>query len=260
MKTKVICDTNIWYYLGDESIDPQKLNDYCLVATFNNFLELNTSPKTVKNFPKVHKAAIAIKKHSCSQILENPILHLTRLLDPHFQDKRYDYNIGMRHWNEIVLISGLPDNHVPNSKTQSLYQQNIDQRQADGQILASLENERALNFRKIARKLWRAGKNNYWNVANKMIIKAIMTELQLYSNGNLEIQIEKGFEKIELFISAFIIYYKNLEMGGMVAKPNDLVDLYNLLYVQPGMLYFTRETRWIAIIEEAGMGHYLLKI
>ena len=41
-------------------------------------------------------------------------------------------------------------------------------------------------------------------------------------------------------------------------QPNDWVDLFQLIYVQPGMKYFTMENRWKNIIKASGMGDYLV--
>jgi hypothetical protein len=81
--------------------------------------------------------------------------------------------------------------------------------------------------------------------------------LNQFSYGQVEIRTGQ-VKDIEFFLTAFLQFSRNLEIAKWVVQPNDLYDLYNLIYVKPGMKYFTREKRWINLIAEAGVGHYLL--
>ena len=46
----------------------------------------------------------------------------------------------------------------------------------------------------------------------------------------------------------------------MKFQPNDFYDLSNLVYVQPGDKYWTKEKRWKRIISErANLDEYLVK-
>lgn len=109
MNYKVICDTNIWYNLGNDTIDPSSLKPHSLVATFYNFQELITTPNTLTNFQQVRRAAKAIVDYSSSQILENAYLHLAKQIDIHFHDKRDSYDLGMSNWTEIKHMAALSD-------------------------------------------------------------------------------------------------------------------------------------------------------
>jgi len=44
----------------------------------------------------------------------------------------------------------------------------------------------------------------------------------------------------------------------MKVQANDWYDFAILAYVQPGDKYWTREKRWINLINDAGCGHYLI--
>ena len=42
-----------------------------------------------------------------------------------------------------------------------------------------------------------------------------------------------------------------------IMATNDWYDLFQLIYVQPGEKYWTKDTYWIKLIKKAGMQHYL---
>ncbi len=258
MKIKVICDTNIWYYLGDRTIKPEELNDYCLIATFYNFDELNSTPKTVKDFSKVQAAAKAIVDNSCDQYLENAILYLTKLIYPLHEDKRYHYNLGIRNWNEIHLLGNLPSNFKPSEEIGKLYERNIEIKTNESEAVSAIENSLAGQVRKQSRKLWKEDKVKYFKSSLSGIISLLNNFLNGYSEGKAQLTKDFDIRKIELFLSAFVFYYKKLEIGKMKAQPNDMYDLFNMVYVRPGDKYFTRDGRWVSIINEAGLSNYLL--
>ena len=81
--------------------------------------------------------------------------------------------------------------------------------------------------------------------------------LHQFSYGQVQVE-RDDVKNIEFFLSAFLQFSRNLEIAKWIVKPNDLYDLYNLIYVRPGMKYFTQEKRWRNLIVEAGVGHYLL--
>ena len=71
MSQKIICDTNIWYNLGNGKLDRKIAEQNHLIATFYNFDELNTTYNILKDTDKVVKTCKAIVNFSHDQILEN---------------------------------------------------------------------------------------------------------------------------------------------------------------------------------------------
>jgi hypothetical protein len=82
--------------------------------------------------------------------------------------------------------------------------------------------------------------------------------MEAFSNGRLDIK-GKSLQQIELFLTAFLQFSRNVEIAKWVVQPNDAYDLYNLIYVKPGDKYFTREKRWKNLIIEGGLEQYLLQ-
>jgi hypothetical protein len=257
MKTKVICDTNIWYNIGEGLLSVSEFNAFELIATFYNFEELITTPKTVKDFPKVKRAAEAITVYSHSQILENAFLYLARLIDPNHVDTKYSYNLGIRNWGEVRAMAKLPEDFQITDAILSAYQQNITNKTNECEELAQIENKLAKQYKKEAKNLWRTNKSGYYKANMQAIVGILNAGLQQLNGPKLTELFE--IKQIELFITAHAAYFKNMEIGTMVAQPNDMYDLYNMIYVKPGMKYLTFENRWKDILRQADLSHYLLR-
>jgi hypothetical protein len=65
------------------------------------------------------------------------------------------------------------------------------------------------------------------------------------------------WSNIELFESVLKIVFNDLETGAITLTMNDWYDLFNMMYVTQGRMYWTRERKWINLITRAGMGKYL---
>lgn len=259
MKANVICDTNIWYYLADGTIDPDNLKNQSLVATFYNFEELITSPNTLTNFQQVRKAAKAIVDHSDKLILENAFLYLANLIDPRFEDKRYSYNLGIRNWAEIKRMAALDDSFQLSSELRAAYQMTAASRVNNGKDVAQIENDFVQKVKTHSKKVWKENSSKYFRERFKGIVFELNDYMKVFSDGKIEFKTTQ-LNNIEFFITAFLQFSRNLEIAKWVVQPNDAYDLYNLIYVRPGDKYFTREKRWKNLINEAGIGHYLLEL
>ena len=70
---------------------------------------------------------------------------------------------------------------------------------------------------------------------------------------------EINWHEAELFLYVMHDLHLDFEVSGRRWQPNDINDLYNLAYVGKDDLYWTLEKRWIKIINDARMGHYLFR-
>lgn len=66
-----------------------------------------------------------------------------------------------------------------------------------------------------------------------------------------------NWEKFELHEKVGARYMRNMYLTRMKADRNDENDLQNMIYVQPGDLYWTLEKRWLSIIREIKLDKYL---
>jgi hypothetical protein len=260
LKPKVVCDTNIWYNLGDGKIDPKVAKENHLIATFYTFEELNTTYNIIKDSDKVIKTSQAIVNFSSEQILENAILYLVRTMDKLFVDERYTYNLGIRNWNEVRLLAKTQLGTQFPQWVVDMYEENIKNREKEGVDIAKAENLLSDSVRQKAKKEYKADKQKYLDTVAKNIVSLLGLYLKEFTNGRVEFPADYKFEQIELFLNAYVEYFFKLDVGGMRVQPNDAYDLYNLIYVKPGMKYWTLEKRWIRIVEDSQMGHYLFSI
>lgn len=255
----LVCDTNIWYGLGEGRINPTIAKENRLIATFYAFEELNTT-HNILNFPdKIIQASQAIVQHSHDRILENAILYLARTIDPYYVDEGYSYNLGMRAWNEIRLLAKLPLGTQHSQQTLNMYRQNIENRKKEGVNIAKADNAFSAAVQKQARIAYKKDKEKYYSTVSEHIVALLNTYLKEFSKGRIEFPSNYDFDQIELFMNAFAGYIFKLDVAKMRVEANDAYDLYNLIYVKPGMKYFTLEKRWSNIINDAGVGDYLFK-
>lgn len=90
-------------------------------------------------------------------------------------------------------------------------------------------------------------------IGNRSLIENFVSK----ATEELEDFSDFDWKHIELFEAILNHVFKEVEVGSKKFKANDFVDLFMLLYVQPGMLYWTDDKKWLSLIREAGMGHYL---
>jgi hypothetical protein len=256
---EIICDTNIWYNLGNGTLKNDQLTKTSLVATFYNFEELITSPNISTDFQKVRSAAKAIVNHSSKQMLENAFLYMARIIDPLFEDKRYSYNLGVRNWGEIRSIAALDDSFQLTPEFIKEYQKNIQNRIGQGETVATIENQFAQSVKSHSKKLWKERPEKYYKERFRGILLELNDYLKMFSDDKINLQ-NKNIKNFELFLTAFLQLSRNAEIAKWKIQPNDTYDLYNLIYVKPGDKYFTMEKRWINLITEVGLSHYLFII
>jgi hypothetical protein len=259
MKLDVICDTNIWYNIGNGVIKPEDIEQYSLIATFYNFEELLTSHNLLKNFHNVRRAAKAIVTYSSKQILENGFLHLAKIIDPHFEDTRYNYNLGLRNWNEVRAIARQDESFTLSPESEKEYLMNIQSSDSNSNNVARLENRFVNDVKGHSKELKKKNERDYLRKRLQGIVFELNDQLKQFSYGKVQLQ-RQQIKLIELFVTTSLQFSRGLEIGGMVVKPNDIYDLYNMIYTKPGMKYFTFEKKWIRMITEGGLSDYLVTL
>lgn len=79
---KIICDTNIWYDLGEGIVSFNQAHEYELCCTHLSLYELIHSERLKEDYVKVSLACKAVLAYSKSFIQEPPLAYLTNLLQP----------------------------------------------------------------------------------------------------------------------------------------------------------------------------------
>lgn len=93
------------------------------------------------------------------------------------------------------------------------------------------------------------GFQDYWEKATRPLLLTFLGE------GYKPILSE--FSKFELFINVFNKYLIDIDLGAYTATVNDLIDIFNMVYVTPVDKYWTEEIKWINIITDLGLNNYL---
>jgi hypothetical protein len=100
----IICDTHIWYYIGNGDIDVSDLNpNDRLVATYNSIDELSTTTNHIKYPDYTRKAIQALYRHSQNHIIADPpLVHIIKLHDPNFQIDLSDHVNPMLDFTRMI--------------------------------------------------------------------------------------------------------------------------------------------------------------
>jgi hypothetical protein len=249
-KMEVICDTHIWYDIGNAKISPVPEN-VKLIATFNSIDEFSRTKNLVR-YPDYTKNGVqAMFKYSrVHAIYEPPLVHLKKISDP-----LYQYDI-VSNLNPILKFTSKVAKGfaIDVSKTEE-YSQFCQDRKNDLESVSEIFNKEAARIKgqikdlKIHRKEDSIPLNRH--LISLFVAKATKTD---------GLPTEFDWQLIELFENVLKHYFNALETGEYKSKANDWYDLFLLLYVQPGKKLWTKEKRWIALIERSGMEDYLFRM
>jgi len=247
----IICDTNIWYYIGDKSIIPQKENGNSLIAIFPSIEELFRSDKIFNNTNYVANAIRAIMTNSRQTIRSlPPEAYLKKLDDPTyvFIDYKGDLNVILEITQRIA--NGQPIEGELKDTMLKL----IEYRKQVLQKGATFFNNEADRIKKEYTNKNKPKTTERIHVHREFIESIVETRLQ-----NEKLSKNFDWTQIELYDYAAKLLFHKIEISTMKIQPNDWYDIINLIYVAPGEKYWTREKRWINLIKEAKMEKYLYK-
>lgn len=246
---KIICDTHIWYNIGNGHIDPKPIIDSGnkLVANYNNINELVHTHNIVDNENGTRKAVQAIFTYSKNHaILESPLLHLKKLADPSFE---------MDWTNHIEPMLTFTEKFAQGEKIESGKEEEFKKlgnaRKDDLQKAADTLNEEAKKIKE-AQKGKPQIKREERIVSSRKLISHFVS-VQTKSEGLPE---NFDWNKIELLENVLTDFFISLEKGAAQITANDWFDLFLLAYVQPGDKVWTRENKWKNIIDNSDMKKY----
>lgn len=238
---KVICDTNIWYGLGNGTL--QKPGEVKLVATWNNIIEIGFSHKEIKSLideESVKLAAKAIIDHADEIIFENPFQFVANKLIPDLQLKVTDPS----HILHEIVKSGLAD--------QSTYLQHKPTYDNFIKIKNDFQTSINSNLKETKNSIKKAKKVDLRNEFLLGVIHDIGSYLMLEHSKKIvfeEDDLRKTLDQIDqlfqLITSVKIAFFELFaSQKDMKVQPNDYFDLLNLYYVTNDDLYWTLEKRW----------------
>lgn len=235
---RLICDTSIWYKLSEKKELLCKFENYELVSTLNSFLELTTSP----NFLKAKKNLSALDlmcKHS-QFIPQNQWEYITE--DTNLQNK-WVVN-AFNRFKTLTINPNISEINFNNNQTVNW----VDERKQAAKKTSDCINEEVENIKKYPNL--NPGKkeiNKLHELYKEKIIKkfvSIQTE-QFYNLNQTRIT---NWDNSQFFLTMFTNYIILLVKSEQKSKPNDIADLYNMIYVKPTDKYLTNDKKtWLNI-------------
>lgn len=243
----------IWYGLskGDLKLpDPKK---YTLVCTYLTLMELAFSQNNFKKLVEVQAAIGQIFKGSVEPelILLYPYDHANSLLDQNFKrefDVEEDLIFGFlrcilnQPLNDLVdndfkkQLANISDKRMQNNAVWASFLNNLEE----------LSNDIPSRIKKRLKEEWTKTNFRKWFVLQLNYLSEIH-----YSPDKID------WNNFEFYEQMYSRYKRKLFITKMKTDMNDENDLKNMIYVQPGDLYWTLENRWLNIAKEIKMDNYL---
>jgi len=258
MKT-VICDTNIWYDLGEGIISFNQSDEYELCCTHLSIYELIHTERLKEDHIKVSLACKAVLAYSKRFIQEPPLVYLTNLLQP-VAKKTSDSNflgaieyLASGQLLDEDVINEL-DKHLASHKA-TLYKSFVSPLSDEmGAVRDFIYDDKSNVFKyKECIKQREIRELRFEDLKSK-IIKIINYTFPISDSSFTEI----FWKKIEFFMKSWIAYSAKLKLDKAInPAANDAVDLMNLIYVDQDYMYWTGDRTWQNIIKEAKLGDYL---
>lgn len=249
---EVVCDTMIWYELGRGGIKKDLVEDRTLIFTGLCTYELATTQRMLYGIDAFKAACRAITEYSDKKILQMSYEYLL--------DLQYD-NFRLKDaFQRLEKIAKNPELFVPENRNIEKAIEAIEKEKSAFEPYITHLNKSA---KEIQSRLGNdpALREKHKSIDNiDAIKKMIQQECDSWATSSNINRKEVDFNNFELFIKIFDKWFKQLELGEKtIAKINDWFDVHNMVYVNPSMKYYTYDKKWIWMIRDCGLEHYLFK-
>lgn len=247
---EIICDTNVWYDL-DENI---QIENAKLIPTFCNIFEL---AHTLNKGASIKAAETLLNGgYLESTYFFNPYSHIMFLDNgkaPFLQTEAIIKDLFLAFAQGKINKAELEQESKPLLKEKELKDiaNTLNEPMVKDNVPFDNDQKSVIEWTKV--------------YISYMITNWAKTTLGL----NYEMRKDFDWNQIELFLNTLALFNRKMVFNKMKYSAKDMVDLWNMVYVKPGNLYWTweginRETnemnnkqRWHKLIHEAGMGNYL---
>lgn len=257
-KTKVICDTNVWYGFCQGRTTVLNENQI-LIPTSLTLVELAISEVLAHDIKLFQCTIKAIYDRGGPIIPEDPIDYVLSQQDPKFKPQERGIKDILHFFSQILSLDFSKNNRLDDKLKHDIIENSKNKRQARLDF-ADLVNSKINEIRKNINIS--IGKEQHLQIDTTDLIKSMTISI-----FNKHVQ-ETGYnidwenfdwKKIELFTKVTERFFKKIETTkDMKISPNDAVDWMNLLYVEPTHKYLTFEEAWRNYIkEDERIRHYL---
>lgn len=244
---RIVADTNIWYYLGENKPLFSKLKNQ-LAPTYVSLWELcNTG--ILKSDPlRVQNACRRILEAQKNMIYEQPLKYLIKSCN----QKKFKPNTFREIYSLLEASSRIARGAIiAKDKEDEFHQYILEKKQGLKDLKRSI-NELASECKSKIKDKTKHRKA----YSLPCIVDYLNFLANQATNGKYNLR-KLPLKSYELLIGVMDLFYKKLETGLTVWKENDLNDLFILAYVRRGDKYWTKDQKWINLIKEAGYGKYL---
>lgn len=251
---KTICDTNVWYGVGNRTIDLSSKNIPKPYVTNLNIDEFARTPNILDDSEAVRDAIRSAMNYKV--IIENPYVYLLKL---------DNQDIGKALAHDKYILEGTEafahDRVIKKEFREEIRKEWIEPRQKELKEIADLFNERFGTIRSGLKE----GKKEFRKLDHLPFVKDWTNYLVrnwTYTHLGNEMSLSDSFDwkQVDLFVRTCTAFYVELSVSNQKYQPNDSYDLHNLIYVSPGDKYWTKEKRWLRIIKDlAKQGDYLVE-
>jgi len=245
---KDVCDTMIWYYLGDGRLNKEDYSKRNLTLTFISIDEAATSFHLINHPEYARKALQAMMELSQTIIYEPSLIYLAKLANP---DMLYEPLEAHKDLLEATRRIANGENILP-ERIEDMKEW-LESKHKILQDFADFTNDKLSEIRA---KITDRKKHSLEDTTdgNRNVVSGWV---KLVTDGEYNLD-NLDWGQVELFDKTMNSFFNELELHlTMKFQPNDFNDLTNLVYVQPGDKYFTLERRWLSRIKNAGMHKYI---
>lgn len=237
---RLICDTSVWYKLVDKPEWIQKLSNSILVSTNNSFFEITTASNLTKQ-TKSSMTLIALDL-MCKSSVFIPANPWEFMVEENSLQNRWINDA----FNSIRLLT-LRNNPQNISFDIEPIKSWVSDRKEATRLTANLFNELICKIK--ADPLLNPGKKEIekLSIEYQNIAKAyIKDHIQIFYNTDIVKSVR--WENHQYFLKMLTNYIILLVKSEQKQKPNDIGDLYNMVYVKPDERYLTADKKtWLEL-------------
>jgi hypothetical protein len=245
---KIIADTNIWYYLGENIELFKEVENYNIFPTFANIYELSKSDNILNN-ENLSRLAIQRLFAFKTNVIYPPPFTFISILNNNFE---FDTLNEIGDW--LLFTEKFAKGHSIEPSKKEEFKIEIDKIRKDLQSGADIFNKEAEKFRsQILDNKKHKKENSIQSTSNFINYVVKTTSLNKYSLEGFDLN------QIELLVRTLDHFFKTIETTKMKIHDNDWFDFAILAYIQPGDKFWTNDKKWIRLIKEAGCENYLLQ-
>lgn len=248
MRKRLICDVNIWYYLGNGLINPDDVKDYRLVGSVLNIIELGSSEKLIDDPESVKQAMLAIDKYACEVIpLESFDHYIKEHIDPNYESPS-EANLKKEYHALLSWAKGQSEFELDTVAKKQEFKTKIEVYNQRRNNYIDKVNEALPNIRKDKKKLLKKDSKEYKEEMKYLIdsVTAMVFEIISFRTDKPKKELSIPKNQIEFMIRAWAMLYRNIiSIGNGKLQGNDPEDKGYLPYVGKDDLFWSGDKKFL---------------